>query len=209
MKLSKRIKSYARVGARVIGSLVATITVGLEFGEHGNDILEFARKLVSSVLDHFFPGVPANYQFINLFVWLVIFVLFCICWFILFFIIRRMAERFLKGLISHLVLESEERVKVLNREAFEDVLQGPLEGLEARVKQLHKMVEPLVAPSAISGTTCMLPGVYCIQEEVFQDAERTFAEGEIFPWVPHPVTGVEVKVTWVYQSPAMRKKHLE
>lgn len=201
MKLSERIKGYARVGARMIASLVATITVGLEFGEHGNDILEFARKLVSSVLDHFFPGVPVSYQIINLFVWLVILVFFCICWFILFFIIRRMAERFLKGLISHLVLESEERVKVLSRVAFEEVLQGPLEGLEVKVRQLHRVVEPLVAPSAISGTACTIPGVYRIQDDDFQGAEKTFAEGEIFPPVSHPKTGVEVKVTWVHQSP--------
>ena len=196
-------------GAAMLGSLAATVTLASEFGEHRRDILDTARKIVTTALEHFFPGIPIHYQLFNLIVWLMVFVFLATIWVIMYLLFRRLFKRFLEGLVLHLILELEDPIQKLSNKAYEEILQEQLQGLEDKVDRLYKAVEPLIPPSAISGTACSVPGVYRIQDEDFQGAEKTFAEGEIFPSVPHPQTGVEVKVTWIHQSPALRRRNSE
>lgn len=202
MKISKRLMDYTKFGAAMFGSIAAMVTVASEFGEHRHDIFDAARKIITSVLDHFFPSIPINYQILNLIVWSIVIVFLATTWIIMYLLFRRLFKRFLEGLVFHLILELEDPVQKLSSKAYEEILQEPLKGLEDKVERLHRAVKPLVPPSAISGTACSIPGVYRIQDEGFQGAEKTFAEDEIFPSVPHPQTSVEVKVTWVHQSPA-------
>lgn len=199
---------YTMFGAAMFGSIAAIVTVASEFGEHRRDIFDAARKIVTSMLDYFFPGIPINYQIFNLIVWLIVIVFLTTIWIIMYLLFRRLFKRFLEGLVLHLILELENPIQKLSSKAYEEILKDQLKGLEDKVDRLYRAVEPLIPPSAISGSVCSIPGVYRIQDEAFQGTEKTFAAGEIFPSVPHPETGVEVKVTWVHQSPALRKKSL-
>ena len=200
---------YTKFGAAMLGGIAATATLASEFGEHRRDILDTARKVVTSVLEHFFPGIPIHYQLLNVIVWLVVIVSLTAIWVVMYLLLRRLFKRFLEGLVLHLILELQDPIQKLSNKAYEEVLHEQLQGLEDKVDRLYEAVEPLIPPSAISGSPCSVPGVYRIQEEAFEGTEKTFAVGEIFPSVLHPKTRVEVKVTWVHQSPTLLRRDPE
>ena len=203
MKISRRLKNYISLlfnAASAIGGTITTITLAIT---QGPIIYKKTLEIVTPALEYLFPSMPLKYQVLNLLTWLLVALFYISTWLFIFYAFRTISKSILNKYTHHILLDLEERAIEICTAAFEEVSLEHLDRLENKIDILHETVTPLTTQSAITGSTCSIPGVYRIQEKIFNGLEKTFAKDDIFLPAMDPESRKEVKVTWVYQNPIL------
>ena len=186
MKLSRKTKSFlerCRDIASVFGAVFTTVSV---LTNDRVELFEIVLQSISTVLEPFFPGIPANYQIINMIAWIAIIVLAATLVFGIFRLFRWGLDKLTTQFVISLLKD------------LDDALSEKIEkAIDKKINQKLKEMQPPTPPHGITYTQCPKSGLYRVQEDV--DIEATFDRGEVFPTVY--INGVERKATWVYQFP--------
>ena len=201
MKITQRLKDFISLVVQTVGFLGGIITVLTLIATYGPTVFEQISKRVSITLDYFFPALPLQYQILNLLTWLLFILFYIAVWAFAYFSIRKTSKIFLNRFAHHILLDLQEGAIEVCSAAFDELFQKDLTRVENKIDNITESIKPIMPLSAITGDTCPIPGLYKIQEKVFNGFEKTFAKNDTFPAKLHPQTKKEEKVTWIYQHP--------
>ena len=201
MKISPRLTERISLIAKRIAQAIGTILVFTQAAGYAPDIFDNGLTVINSALDYFFPSIPFKYQIINLFAWILLLLFYAATWVFVYYMAKKILKILLRGLVHHILLDLEERAARIYTATFKKLSEEHLKKLEDKTDSILEKIAAVTPISATTGSICTLPGVYKIQEKIFDGFEKTFVENETFPAERHPKTKQEIKITWVYQHP--------
>ena len=202
MKITKKFQRYLDLSYKIsalIGTLIATF---IFLADYGPALFNIITNLITKILNSIFPGLPLNYQILNLAIWIAFIASYFVISLPIYFALRKLAAIFIRGLVQHLLNEIRTHIIPESAQQYQKISQEYFDEVSKKIDNLIAKTEPQPPIIHITGDSCTSPGVYKIQEKIFQGLEKTFAEGDTFPPAEHPITRKEIKVTWVYQHPS-------
>ena len=206
MKISKRLTGFITLIFNTKSAIGGTATtIGLVITQ-GPKVYKKILEIVTPILEYLYPSMPPQDQILNLLTLIFVILFYILIWLFIFFAFRIISKEILTKYTLHILLDLKEQADEIVAIAFNKIGEERLKGIEDTINKLLQSVTPLTPVSGITTGICTIPGVYKIQEKIFEGLEKTFAKDELFPPATHPLSRKEVKVTWVYQNPTISEQ---